>query len=198
MWYVPASIRKEHAEAGNPLPSQVPAGPDNPLGKYVLLLGMPGYLIHGTNQPYGVGMRVSHGCVRLYPENIEPLFELVAIGTPVTIVNQPYLVAWDQGELLLEAHAPLEGDGTDWQSDIEKSLGAMLASRDDVALEIDADRVVALIDEGRGFPMPVSRPGEPTEQFLLTAMVVENTVEYHAEIVPEEIDSVDATSDPEE
>jgi L,D-transpeptidase ErfK/SrfK len=69
-WWVPASVRREHAEMGDPLPSVVPPGPDNPLGTRVLKLDMPGYLIHGTNQPYGVGMRVSHGCVRLYPENI--------------------------------------------------------------------------------------------------------------------------------
>ena len=79
-WFVPASVRREHAEKGDPLPSVVPAGPDNPLGTRVLKLDMPGYLIHGTNQPYGVGMRVSHGCVRLYPENIELLYELVDIG----------------------------------------------------------------------------------------------------------------------
>jgi len=66
-WWVPASVRREHAEMGDPLPSVVPPGPDNPLGHRVLKLDMPGYLIHGTNTPYGVGMRVSHGCVRLYP-----------------------------------------------------------------------------------------------------------------------------------
>ena len=90
-WYVPWSVRQEHAEMGNPLPSVVPPGPDNPLGSRVLKLEMPGYLIHGTNQPYGVGMRVSHGCVRLYPENIEALYELVDVGEPVVIVNEPYL-----------------------------------------------------------------------------------------------------------
>ena len=109
-WYVPASVRREHAELGNPLPSVVPPGPDNPLGHRVLQLEMPGYLIHGTNQPYGVGMRVSHGCVRLYPENIEYLYELVKIGEPVTIINEPYLVGYLDGDLYLEAHAPLEDD----------------------------------------------------------------------------------------
>jgi L,D-transpeptidase ErfK/SrfK len=86
-WWVPASVRKEHAEMGDPLPAVVPPGPDNPLGHRVLQLDMPGYLIHGTNAPYGVGMRVSHGCIRLYPENIEHLFDLVEIGESVTIIN---------------------------------------------------------------------------------------------------------------
>ncbi len=74
VWYVPASIRKEHAERGDPLPSVVPPGPDNPLGAYAMTLSLPGYLIHGTNKPAGVGMRSSHGCIRLYPEDIEALF----------------------------------------------------------------------------------------------------------------------------
>lgn len=109
-WWVPASVRKEHEELGDPLPAVVPPGPDNPLGRYVLKLDMPGYLIHGTNMPYGVGMRVSHGCVRLYPENIEALYPMVGIGARVTIVNQPYLAAWQDGELYFEAHVPLEDD----------------------------------------------------------------------------------------
>lgn len=109
-WWVPASVRKEHAELGDPLPAVVPPGPDNPLGRYVLKLDMPGYLIHGTNMPYGVGMRVSHGCVRLYPENIETLYPLVAIGARVTIVNEPYVAGWRNGELFFQGHAPLEDD----------------------------------------------------------------------------------------
>ena len=74
VWYVPASVRKEHAERGDPLPSIVQPGPDNPLGKFAMTLSLPGYLIHGTNKPAGVGMRSSHGCIRLYPEDIEALF----------------------------------------------------------------------------------------------------------------------------
>jgi L,D-transpeptidase ErfK/SrfK len=109
-WWVPASVRREHAEMGDPLPAVVPPGPENPLGTRVLKLDMPGYLIHGTNQPYGVGMRVSHGCIRLYPENIEYLFELVNVGVTVTIINEPYLLGRRNGELYFEAHEPLEDD----------------------------------------------------------------------------------------
>lgn len=109
-WWVPASVRQEHAEMGDPLPSIVPPGPDNPLGTRVLKLDLPGYLIHGTNQPYGVGMRVSHGCVRLYPENIEYLYTLVGVGEPVTILNEPYQLGSRGGVLYFEAHAPLEDD----------------------------------------------------------------------------------------
>ena len=109
-WFVPLSVRREHAELGNPLPSVVPPGPDNPLGHRVLKLEMPGYLIHGTNQPFGVGMRVSHGCIRLYPENIEYLYELVEIGEPVTIINEPFLLGELDGEWYFESHEPLEDD----------------------------------------------------------------------------------------
>lgn len=109
-WWVPASVRRERAEMGNPLPSVVGPGPDNPLGTRVLKLEMPGYLIHGTNQPYGVGMRVSHGCVRLYPENIELLYTLVEVGESVTIVNEPYQMGVKDDVLFFEAHEPLEDD----------------------------------------------------------------------------------------
>ena len=109
-WWVPASVRQEHAEMGDPLPTIVPPGPDNPLGTRVLKLDLPGYLIHGTNEPYGVGMRVSHGCVRLYPENIEYLYTLVGVGEAVTILNEPYQLGSRDGVLYFEAHAPLEDD----------------------------------------------------------------------------------------
>jgi L,D-transpeptidase ErfK/SrfK len=107
-WTVPESVRREHAEKGDPLPKAVPPGPDNPLGKYALRLGFSSYLIHGTNKPYGVGMQVSHGCVRLYPEDIEVLFKKTSVGTPVRIIHQPYMTAWEWDMLYLEAHEPLQ------------------------------------------------------------------------------------------
>lgn len=107
-WYVPASIRAEHAAAGDPLPRIVPAGPDNPLGAHALRLGLPGYLIHGTNRPAGVGMRVSHGCIRMLPEDIGFLFEEVDVNTPVRIINEPVKLGWDGDQLVMEVHATLE------------------------------------------------------------------------------------------
>ena len=107
-WIVPESIRREHAAKGDPLPRVVPPGPKNPLGEYALLLGFTNYLIHGTNKPYGVGMQVSHGCVRLYPEDIEVLFKKTSVGTPVRIIHQPYMMAWKEDMLYLEAHQPLK------------------------------------------------------------------------------------------
>ena len=108
-WTPPESIRKEHEEKNDPLPLTVPPGPDNPLGKYAIRLGLAGYLIHGTNNPRGIGMRVTHGCVRLHPDDIKDLFSRVSVNTPVTIVNQPYKIAWEDDKLYAEMH-PSEGD----------------------------------------------------------------------------------------
>ena len=103
-WTPPESIRAEHLAKGDPLPKVVPAGPDNPLGAYKMRLSIPGYLLHGTNRPYGVGMRVSHGCIRLFPEDIEELFGVVAVNTPVEIISKSYKAALDNDALFLEAH----------------------------------------------------------------------------------------------
>ena len=83
VWRPTASIRAEHKKNGDTLPAVVPAGPDNPLGNRKFTLGWPSYLIHGTNKPYGVGLRSSHGCMRLYPEDVEKLFDMVPVGTQV-------------------------------------------------------------------------------------------------------------------
>lgn len=108
-WYPPESVRAEHARRGDPLPKVIPAGPDNPLGLFAMRLGIPGgaYLIHGTNKPAGVGMQVTHGCMRLYPEDIEALFKIVPVDTPVRIVNQPHKVGIADGRLYVEVHPPL-------------------------------------------------------------------------------------------
>ncbi|HCU90000.1 MAG TPA: peptigoglycan-binding protein LysM [Gammaproteobacteria bacterium] len=109
-WYPPESIRAEHAAAGDPLPRIVPAGPENPLGAFAILLGLPGYLIHGTNRPYGIGMRVTHGCLRMYPKDVKNIFDLVTIGAPVYIVNQPYKVGIARNKVYLEVHPYLAED----------------------------------------------------------------------------------------
>jgi len=105
-WRPPASIRAEHAAKGDILPEVVPAGPDNPLGQFALRLSAKGsYLIHGTNKPWGLGMEVSHGCIRMYPEDIEELFPIIPANAPVTIIKQPYKAGWRGDELYFEVHA---------------------------------------------------------------------------------------------
>jgi L,D-transpeptidase ErfK/SrfK len=120
-WYPPESVRKEHAERGEPLPAVVKPGPDNPLGAFAMRLAItPGaYLIHGTNNPLAVGMAVTHGCMRMYPEDIEALFPLVPVGTKVRIVNEPVKVAFVNGELLLEVHPPVDAEGQTIEPDLE-------------------------------------------------------------------------------
>ncbi len=113
-WFPPPAVQAEQPD----LPKAVPPGPDNPLGGHALYLGFQSYLLHGTNRPWGVGRRVSHGCIRLYPEDIADLFERIAIGTPVAIVDQRIKLAWINGTLFLEAHpetvqiAQIEESGT--------------------------------------------------------------------------------------
>jgi L,D-transpeptidase ErfK/SrfK len=107
-WTVPASIHAERKREGlEPYPAVVPPGPDNPLGSHALYLGWRAYLIHGTNQPFGVGRLVSHGCIRLYPEDIPNLFEMVPVGTPVRVIDQPVKAGWSDNEFYVEIHPTL-------------------------------------------------------------------------------------------
>jgi L,D-transpeptidase ErfK/SrfK len=112
-WYPPESIRREHAAKGDPLPLIVPPGPNNPLGSRALHLDLPGeYRIHGTDidKIHGIGMQITHGCVRMYPHDVEELYDMVAVGTPVYIVKQPIKVGWLDNVLYVEAHPDLEGE----------------------------------------------------------------------------------------
>lgn len=160
---------------GNPLPSVIPPGPDNPLGTRVLKLEMPGYLIHGTNQPYGVGMRVSHGCVRLYPENIEYLYELVDIGEPVRIINEPFLIGDLNGEILFEAHQPLEDDAIGVNERLEQIFARyeeVSASKLSIA---DRNQIRTITSIANGVPVRVR--AYDADEILVRARLVRNTVE---------------------
>jgi L,D-transpeptidase ErfK/SrfK len=174
-WYVPASVRKEHREAGDPLPGVVLPGPDNPLGRFVLQLDLPGYLIHGTNQPYGVGMRVSHGCVRLYPENIELLYTLVDAGERVQIVNQPFLAGWRDGELYFEAHEPLEDDAVSAEDHLQFVFDSFQESGE-FSDKRQQDLARTAVSEPLGVPQRILL-GDPAEMFERTRFV-RNTVVY--------------------
>ncbi len=174
-WFVPASIRREHEEMGDPLPAAVPPGPDNPLGAYVLQLEMPGYLIHGTNRPYGVGMRVSHGCVRLYPENIELLYELVDIGEPVRIINEPFLLGELEGEIYFEGHEPLEDDTEVPAERLEQLLGAFTGVTVVGLSEAEKNHARAIASIGNGVPARIAT--RDAAEVFARARVVRNTVE---------------------
>ncbi|AEH44565.1 ErfK/YbiS/YcfS/YnhG family protein [Thermodesulfatator indicus DSM 15286] len=103
-WHVPESIRKEEPD----LPEVVPPGPNNPLGTRALYLSRGSYMIHGTNKPWGIGRRVSHGCMRLYPEDIEALYPLVPVGTPVTVIYEPYKLGVKDNKIYLQVFPDFE------------------------------------------------------------------------------------------
>jgi L,D-transpeptidase ErfK/SrfK len=129
-WYPPESVRKEHIANGDPLPPgpQKP-GPDNPLGDYAMRLaaGNGTYLIHGTNNPMAVGMAITHGCIRMYPEDVAALFPLIPVGTKVMLINEPVKVAFVDGELLVEAHPPVDDEG---QNTAEPNMDLLSAKLD--------------------------------------------------------------------
>ena len=153
-WHAPVSIREEHAKKGEFLPEVVAPGPNNPLGKYAMPLGIPGYLIHGTDRPYGIGRRVSHGCIHLYPEDIAQLFPEVPVGTPVRIVDQPYLVGRLEGDIYLEVHKPLAEDRPDSLTPLVRAiLSKAPLSRIDWAA---ANRAA---DQARSVPVRISQAG---------------------------------------
>ena len=156
-WYPPESIRQEHAAAGDPLPRVVPPGPDNPLGDYAMRLSIPGYLIHGTNKPSGLGMRVTHGCIRMFPEDIEALFNTVPTGTPVNIVNQPYKLAWSGRGFYLEAHPPLDEELEDdgWTM-TELTRAFVAATEEGQGGDFDWELAEQAAERSRGVPEFVS------------------------------------------
>jgi L,D-transpeptidase ErfK/SrfK len=156
-WYPPQSVRDEHASKGDILPTVVPAGPDNPLGLFAMRLGIPGgsYLIHGTNRPAGVGMQVTHGCMRLYPEDIEQLFGMVPVNTKVTIVNQPFKLGWQGGRLWVEVHPALKEDVVVPPTLTDLTRLVVEATRQ-ALVPVDWAAVQRAFDESRGIPVPVT------------------------------------------
>jgi L,D-transpeptidase ErfK/SrfK len=179
-WYVPKSVLAEHEADGNPLPRIVPPGPDNPLGEYAMRLGLPGYLIHGTNRPAGVGMRVTHGCVRMFPEDIEFLFGKIDLNTVVRIINEPIKMGWSGNDLVMEVHPVLEvvmpevaDEAVDEATDetAEDPLEVVVEVKDPLTYvteqfiettaerpgQLDWDRVEQLVNRSEGIPTSVGQ-----------------------------------------
>lgn len=160
-WIVPDSIREDSKKSGAELPKIVYAGPDNPLGDYALRLSDPTYLVHGTNNPEAVGRRSTAGCIRLYPEDIKKLFQLVSIGTPVRIIDDPYKVGWDSGELYLEAHKPLEEQIEQWNGDeMTPALDTVkaVAEQPEQTLDVNWDKVESIAKNQMGLPQAIEQP----------------------------------------
>jgi L,D-transpeptidase ErfK/SrfK len=152
VWYPPESVRKEHAANGDPLPAKVSAGPDNPLGAYAMRLaaGNGTYLIHGTNNPIAVGLPVTHGCIRMYPDDVAALFPLIPVGTPVRLINEPLKVAWVDGELLLEAHPPVDAEGQSFEPDLDQFSELLQKAVGDTTVAIHWDYAREVLQKANG------------------------------------------------
>jgi L,D-transpeptidase ErfK/SrfK len=180
-WFPPASVRKEHREAGDPLPSKVPPGPDNPLGAHMMTLGWPSYLIHGTNKPYGVGLRSSHGCIRFYPEDIAELYDRIPVGTKVTVVNQPFVFGWQGDTLYAQALPVLEDDQREHPKAADTLLNAAISDEmwqkvKQHGAAVDLELVNSMVAQPRGIAMPVSKRQLTLDGFIASSRHVENRV----------------------
>ncbi len=151
-WHVPKSIREEDPT----LPEVVPPGPDNPLGAYALYLSRGAYAIHGTNRPWGIGRRVSHGCIRLYPEDIEALFPLVPIGTPVFIIYQPIKLGVRQGKIYLQVFPDFEKKIPNPQLEILR-LANQLERESGQRVILYLSTVTKIIKEANGVPIEMGK-----------------------------------------
>jgi L,D-transpeptidase ErfK/SrfK len=174
-------VRKEHHENGEDLDPVIGPGPDNPLGKYAFYLQWPSYLIHGTNKPAGVGLRSSHGCIRLYPEDIAQLFALVPIGTQVRVVNQPFVFGWRDEQLYLQPFGVLEDDTRDWKKAQKKLLNSSLAAKLQQQVQahherVDWNLVTSLTASPRGVPVPITVADASVEEILAAAARVQNVL----------------------
>jgi L,D-transpeptidase ErfK/SrfK len=146
-WHVPPSIRKEKPE----LPAVVPAGPNNPLGAYAMRLSEGTVLIHGTNRPYAVGRKASHGCIRMYPEDIPKLFQLVPNNTKVTIVRQPVKIGILHDRVYLEVHRDRELNINYFNETVRLLVQKKLLQ------DIDKNKMIAVLREKRGIPIDISK-----------------------------------------
>jgi len=158
-WHPTKRMRKEDPE----LPEVVPPGPDNPLGNRAMYLGWPQYLIHGTNKPWGVGRRVSSGCVRMYPEDVEKLFEMVEVGTKVTVIDQPVKFGWIGNELYMEAHpTQKQSDQLEAEGEFDRRLDSdvveqVIAAAGEDRGRLDWSGIRRATIERRGYPVRVTR-----------------------------------------
>lgn len=184
-WIPTPSIRKEHAKNGDPLPAIVPPGPDNPMGTHVLKLAWPSYAIHGTDKPPSVGLRGSHGCLRMYPEDIVGIYNNVPVGTAVRVVNQPRLLGWRDHKLYLQTYPILEDDKRNHAQLLKKSLKTVRATpkakREARAqAEINQELFDEVIRNPRAVATPVTQPNMTLQTYLDYATRVQNILPFNA------------------
>ena len=169
-WYPPASVLAEHEARGDPLPKVVPPGPDNPLGEHAMRLGIPSgaYLIHGTNRPAGVGMQVTHGCIRMFPEDIADLYGKVPVNTRVNLIDQPTKLGWSRGTLYIERSPLLEGGADPGPEEFERLREYVEVISERRPVDIDWAGVEQAFRAQNGVPSPVSTPKAPATRAAAT------------------------------
>jgi L,D-transpeptidase ErfK/SrfK len=175
-WHVPASIAKDHLKKGDPLPAAVLPGPQNPLGEYALYLSKSSYLIHGTNKPASIGLRATNGCIRLYPEDVKKLYENTPVKTPVSIVNQPYLLGQSNGVVYMEVHASAEDTDTVEFDGIYKKLRTI---EKESGRTLDWSKVKQVLAEARGIPVPIFEIRQGSEKGVAEAIEVKHPGELY-------------------
>ncbi len=171
-WFPPKSIQEEHRRQGEfDFPEYFPPGPDNPMGMLAMQTGFDKIFIHSTNRPWGVGLRVSHGCIRLYPEDAASLFEAVPVGTPVRIINLPVMVGARDGLLYLGVSEPVDAYPEDLDSPLLRAVDALVLHEDQQnnLPDIDWKRVREAVHAKRFVPVPVS-VGAPSFDEIVTSI----------------------------
>jgi L,D-transpeptidase ErfK/SrfK len=160
-WRPPKSIKAEHARDGEILPDVVPPGPDNPLGQYAMKLGVPGYLIHGVDvdKSYGIGMRVTHGCIRMYPEDVAKLFPEVSVGTPVHLVNQPVKLGWFNNELYMEVSQSLDEDQISYETLYNTAMSLITRKTAERTVALNMPVIQQALRKPSGIPVKISGSG---------------------------------------
>ena len=162
-WYPPASVRQEYRKEGIYLAPVVPAGPDNPLGKLAMRLDIPGgYFIHGTNKPDGVGMQVSHGCIRLFPEDIKLIFSLTNIGMQVKIIDEPFKIGILGNHIFLEIHETLIPEDTSSSYKTVQSMIEKFMIHRRVVATIDWVKVREIFEKKIGVPTLIAEISSKT------------------------------------
>lgn len=165
-WVVPQSILEDAKAQGIDLPPVVPPGPENPLGEYRLRLSIPSILIHGTNNPNGVGMRSSAGCIRAFPEDIKELFYQVKPGTPVRIIDSAYKIGWDRNRLYLEVHLPLQEQRAEDQSNMAHVTNMILEASQHRNITVDWNKAQEITDSQSGVPQRIGEVINTSQQGL--------------------------------
>lgn len=184
-WIPTPSIRREHAKNGDPLPAVVPPGPDNPMGTHVLKLDWPNYAIHGTDKPPSIGLRGSHGCLRMYPEDIVGIYRDVPVGTPIRIVNQPRLLGWRGNQLYLQAYPILEDDKRNHANLLKKSLTTVRSTpkgKRDARRQAKVNQTLLteVTRNPRAIAIPITQPEMTLHTYLDRAKLVQNTLPFNA------------------